>query len=128
MGLNIERILELADHIEKVEAKRFNMARWIGTLGDTTPHLPTLVEVRHDCNTVACIGGWTDLLFAKSQSQPWVNLPGNSAEMLLGLTEDEANALFCPPNYSRSNNPYTQAEAVWTLRNLAETGEVKWRV
>src|SRR5690606_41748853 len=100
----------------------------VTTPSDTTQHIAPIDNVRPDSNTVACYGGWTDLLFAKSQSQPWVNLPGNSAEMLLGLTEDEANALFCPPNYSRSNNPYTKAEAVWTLRNLAETGEVKWRV
>lgn len=99
--LNVDNVVRLRDFIAELPAHQFDMTVW---------------AVSHDCGTVGCIGGWGCQLFSTD---------ADGIEKVLGLTEEEANALFCPPDYSHPGR-YTQAMAVETLTRLAETGEVSW--
>lgn len=65
----------------------------------------------HRCQTVACIEGWVCNLGYDGQ---------------LGLTEEQEKALFFPPGWDTGG--ITPAQAVDTLRRLAKTGRVEWRL
>lgn len=117
--MNVERILQLADFIEKLPPERFDITLWI-----YAPRcLASYEELIQDCGTCACIGGWTQILF----NAPYESTLeySHSAFELLGLTEPEAERLFCPPDFHDSSL-YPQDRVVRTLRRLAETGEILW--
>lgn len=101
--MNTERILHIADLIEKLEPQQFDMSDYIYTA---------------ECGTVACIAGWTYLTYGGCGD------PYSEARNLLGLDEDRADALFLP--YGCDWEDITPAHAAQTLRKLAETGEVDW--
>lgn len=122
MSLNIVNILTLADFIEKLPPHQFSISQWID---EDHADLP-ISQARHECGTCACIGGWADLLFSEDESVDVFS--SGDAAYKLGLEEGEGSKLFMPPGFYTTPNVYTQAEVCWTLRNLAETGEVEWRV
>lgn len=107
--MNTERILHIADLIEKLEPQQFDMNEWANS-----------------CGTVACIAGWTYLTYADEV------IPGSAgtvAAEILGLDEEVANSLFVPTDEDGLDAMYediTPAHAAQTLRKLAETGEVDW--
>lgn len=117
--MNIERILQLADFIEKLSPERFDISLWI----KAPDRFLTNQQLIHDCGTCACIGGWAQMLF----NDPYEDSISHSqhAFELLGLTELQADKLFCPPNYSEPSL-YPQDRVVRTLRRLAKTGEILW--
>ena len=123
MGLNIERLTILRDHIAQLPPSRFNMETWASTPGtDRGPFDITAGDVKHDCGTCACIGGWADALF-QPEDAPINSLPRHSTEELLGLTAEQGDELFSP---ARDWSSITQEDAVATLTRLIETGEVNW--
>lgn len=115
--MNKERVLALADAIEKAELPEgvgFNMKAFVDD----------------SCGTTCCIAGLAVLFSGKSLEELLV-LENNSASGLqdiaseyLGLTQDEALELYYPSAFSwRYIQP---SQAVRTLRNLAATGAVVW--
>ena len=119
--MRIERILELADHIEgltthrdycdmdrhhRAESKVLDMGSWLMTA----------------CGTVACIGGWTIHLWGKKDADQGESDAGR----LLGLERSRYIPLFYPDVGDRPWASITPAEAAATLRHLAKTGEVRW--
>lgn len=118
--MNRENIQKVRDHIAKLPAKRFQMSEWIARRGYAES--PTLDEVRHDCGTCACIGGWTLALLSAKRAD---HFSEDRAADLLGLTEDEAAELFRPEGWS-APGLYTRPHAVRVLDHLLATGEVDW--
>lgn len=112
--MNVERIRELADVIEK------------------QPHAPSFGREgfcmdtwQHPCGTPACIGGWAAFASGKSLIH---GLIWNDAQDHLGLSDDQSGDLFYPNNYEGEWSDITPAHAAAVLRNLAETGQVDWSV
>lgn len=65
------------------EPRRMRMQSWGGEIGNAYWMAP---DMRPACNTVGCIGGWTNVLRR-----------GPSAESVLGLTSEQADELFFGP-------------------------------
>ena len=118
-NMNVERINQLADHLERdVREVNFSMLNyWF--VNPTTEY----------CGTPACVAGHTVALFGGSL---WYknNVPRRSdsdnrtfkfAAELLGLDEGRAQQLFCPDAMG-----IAKSTAVSTLRGLAENGRVHW--
>jgi hypothetical protein len=109
--MNTERILHIADLIEKLEPQQFDMSDYV---------------TENECGTVACIAGWTYLTYGDLGGS---GNPHESAENHFGLDEDRADSLFTPRSKDGLNASYddiTPAHAAQTLRKLAATGEVDW--
>lgn len=125
--MNVERITQLADFIEKLPPKRFEISTWASPVDDHSKSLKTVGELKHNCGTCACIGGWAEALFNPDDHA--FNMSGDSAllienaRQLLDLDDETADALFMP---SASWDQVTREMAAATLRNLALTGEVVW--
>lgn len=109
--MNKDNILKVADAIEQhsIPDLGFNMGWWnehVGGQNDMSGH---------DCDTCACIGGWTEAV-----------LRSHDATESLGITPGDARSLF----YPQVTHAWvaTPAVAVAVLRHLAETGEVDWSV
>jgi hypothetical protein len=113
--MNKERILALADLVE----------RQPHAIEDQPESGFAMCSLIHECGTPSCIAGWA----------AWESLgrPGiiediedviDLASQYLDLGFDKYRHLFYPSNYS--GNKYTPAHAAFTLRLLAETGEVDW--
>lgn len=111
--MNTERILHIADLIEKLEPQQFDMSDYV---------------TENECGAVACIAGWTYLTYGPGEYSAEVHL---SAAEHLGLNRNQADELFIP-DYSNLFDSLTDwdsitpAHAAQTLRKLAETGEVDW--
>ncbi len=111
-----KRCLELARIIrEGLEGVKFDMC-W--------------VQARLACGTSGCIAGYA---IAKYLPEIWAGEHANSrhAEKLLGLTTDEATALFFPDFRNLPGgidlDEITPAMAADTLTRFALTGKVVWK-
>jgi hypothetical protein len=119
--MKTERILALADHIEKVGDEHFNMSAFSNRGGAPTA-----------CGSTACVAGWVIHigLQAGEITRATLDSAGDKARGWLGIDEDQASALFYPEGYSDNRDawgkPYTAARAGAVLRHLAETDEVDW--
>jgi hypothetical protein len=82
-----------------------------------------------DCGSVACIAGWTELMF-KEPKCPF-HSTHRKAAYILELTEDEAGLLFCP-SYEVLSGGYRESiplsHAVAVLEHAAETGIIDWSI
>lgn len=110
--MNVERILALADLIEKQphaghsDESGFRMSRFT-----------------HLCGTPACIAGWAEWSRdGENSDKPWVTF--RSGMNYLEITVAQASALFEPTHMVWPD--ITPAQAATTLRKLAETGKVDW--
>jgi len=115
--MNTERILELADRIEKLPhhslnnefkdgpLSYFNMGSW-------------------HCGSVACIGGWTTYLYG----DPAIDGAVGQVAELLGISEMEAIYLCYPDECDKIYARITPEDAAKVLRHLAKTGDVRWSV
>ena len=117
--MNRERILELADHIEKLEHYPHPL------LPNKSPDYFSMDTWQFDCGAPACLAGHACHL--------WGGRPGNIADHArdaLDLDRSTAAELFAPaPGYREYSDFYlsiTPAMAATVLRNLALTGEVVW--
>jgi len=122
--MNIERLTVLRDVIINLPDGRFNMNTWVGFIeGDDDEDPLTASQIRHDCGTCACIGGWADALFREPDDRPMDHTVTATGE-LLGLTSDQSFELFTPKGVVWPD--VTQEKAAEVLTRLIETGEVKW--
>lgn len=122
--MNKERILRLADAVEKheIDDLGFNMSDWV-IPGDKVKDLSG-----HKCSTTACLAGWAVALSKEGKAQSVIDLDDDprysffdAGQDWLGITEKQANVMFYAPfDFA------TVTEAVWMLRNFAETGQVVW--
>lgn len=118
--MNTERILALADHIEKLP--HYN------DVSVNVPHF-SMTRYFNECGTPSCIAGHAVNMFTdkKSDELP-ASLVFEVAAEALELDWDIADKLFTPN--VRDAGKYwpmiAPKEAAHTLRHLASTGEVKW--
>lgn len=122
--MNVENLRIVRDTIALLPPERFNMATWGGLQTNIYAQLVDQFQLKHDCGTCGCIGGWAQALLSK-KGEPEEFEPRD----LLGLTSDEAEELFYPrlPN-DRLWNSVTIPEAVKVLDHLIETGKVDWSI
>jgi hypothetical protein len=110
--MNTENILKLADHLDKLHPEKFDPVCWV--YEDPV------------CGTVACIAGWASVLFPEFNVDcEGVYGPAEvdyfvSGRRALGLSDEDAMDLFYGPTHT------SPCEAATALKQLAETGEVKW--
>ena len=145
--MNTERINQLADDLDKVQAvnpKGFNMSTWGYGMIASLCNLPDYNSVSFQaialddridyCGTAGCIAGWTTLLHGETYhaEQPMV-----FARRYLELDEEMAPYLFMPneheddasDDYNAGRVIYAQINAgmaAKVLRHLAATGDVDW--
>lgn len=147
--MNVERLLYLADWLaagapHKGKVKGFNISVGVQATSGDTPA----------CGTVCCIAGaatqffndeegylvdqaFSEIRYGDTGEAPWDEV-FEEAQELLGLTHDQATALFVPVGTDRPgsiygyggdwddfNDPFLAAKVV---RNLAATGEVNWDI
>jgi hypothetical protein len=130
--MNKEAILRVADAIENAELAKdgigFNMASFYIGLETNGARLED--KSGHNCGTIGCIAGWTCILNGASKrdmKNPMFNCD-YIARDLLGLDFATADTLFYADTSPYELEDIPSAQAVRTLRHLAETGEVSWEV
>ena len=108
--MNKENILELAEHIERLDPEEYDQR-----------------VLAHDCGTPACIAGHAAYLLSGMSLYPSTGII--EAKAWLGLSSIEADCLFdsMPFGAEPGISAPTPQDAAATLRHLAETGEVDWR-
>lgn len=97
--MNKERMLVVADAIEKEEIAKFDMSHFVE---------------EHDCGTSACIGGFAILLFPQFDVEDMCSL--YRATEIFELTENEGYMLFLDSMELFSE----RTQATEWLRDLAE--------
>ena len=132
MGLNIERLTILRDHIAALDPSRFNMAVWSQSDLDALS-TATLYQMQHNCGTAACIGGWAETLFVAKEPTDFIGAGSDTLTIeALGITAEQAEELFFPhyqlseAGLDASYSQLTQRQAVEVLDHLIETGQVDW--
>jgi hypothetical protein len=130
--MNRENILATADAIEQhlIHDLGFNMKTFGSYVDETCPDYSG-----HNCNTVACIGGWARLVEKISQGvapepRSLISMEGTdhayyTAKEFFGMTNEHAVQMF-DPNIDLSK--ITPAHAVSVLRHFAETNVVDWTI
>lgn len=123
MALNIPNIKRVRDVIAGLPDERFDMRDLYRKNGEEThPTSAGAGSLVRECNTAACIAGWTVALLAPEEARA---ADAVTAMYLLGLDERQRGALFMPPGYHQAGR-YSRAQAVAVLDHLIETGEVSW--
>lgn len=121
--MNKERVLRVADAIERAEfAPEFGFNMSYVELQRSGPLSFIPDQTGHNCGSVGCIAGWAMRL---SGEEIKYSHSFDEAREWLMLQSITAEQLFVPPGTCWHN--ITTAQAVWTLRHLAETGEVVWQ-
>ena len=142
--MNAERINQLADDLDKVQAinpNGFNLNVWgygmlrsipaFDSMENSTLSTDDRIE---QCGTAGCIAGWTALLYGELRH---AEHPSSFAHGYLALNEYEAHDLFAPTEYDEDESDdcnsnrviYAQINAgmaAKVLRHLANTGDVDW--
>lgn len=104
------RVTKLRDFLAEAPAAKFNMNVWHHQI--------------NGCDTVACIGGWTETLFDKKISGRLERVAD-----LLGMTFDQANELCYPTAIETDDNgewPISVGQAVAVLDHYLEAGWIDW--
>lgn len=111
-----DRLAFLRDFLRTVPEDNFNMSEWRGTIADAA-----VPEERQKtgavCGTVACIGGWTELVFNINRK----------AVKTLGLTEEEAERLFYPEVGQLCWDELTNEQAAQVIDYFLSTGLIDWK-
>ena len=112
--MNKENILKLAEYMETLRPEKYNQ-RYV-------EHPPG-----PRCGTPSCIAGHAAFLSGLWGYTPF---PIEEARYWLGLSSNTARPLFAPFPFVEGGLEYKPSpqDAAWTLRHLAETGEVRWQV
>ena len=131
--MNRDRILQLADHIEGLEvvttwkhARRMHLTDNPGEHHETF----TMETKAYGCGAPACMLGWANHLAGRHPGAPmeitsdWLGISDWDTLRALYIPElDHAHYAMGPTKHGH----ITAKQAAWTLRNLAETGEVVWK-
>lgn len=129
--MNRERLLRVADAIEKHEIE------WLGFNMQTFGGADDLDRSEHNCETVACIGGWAEALRRREAGEPLTARTFASrdwsvrdkAQDWLELTDGDAKKLFALGSHDFDLVEHvTPVQAVTVLRHAAKTGEIDWSV
>ena len=120
--MNVERIIELANHIEALDhapklcwvesSEKFDMSKW-----------------NYECGSPACMAGHALWLLDKHLKNRNHRTVEAAAAELLELDEDDAEALFTPVERYMGIWQLSEIEpktAAAVLRNFAKTGNVEW--
>lgn len=138
--MNIDRIRELAAFLRTPEvAEHFNMSGYLFRRDPLEPVIglePVNIDIDsndpalegreaflNECGTMACIAGWTTVLWGGGKVG-WRGAYDFAADD--DLSYFEAEKLFTPAYHCNSRT--TPAQAADALDNLATTGRVMWRV
>lgn len=113
-------------------APRTNSVELLQHIFDLTPDgaEPTpaiIMRAAQDCGTIACLAGWTVMLFGSVAGLK--ALAGHLsvyAAQLLGLSDREEIRLFLPATKGVAWRDITPADAADTVRRFATTGQVDW--
>lgn len=115
MPINRENMQKVRDLIAALPRRKFCMSHWAASKQPHGVFAP--VEFTKSgspkCNTVACIGGWTQLAIDGSGQCPDERV----AAQLLGLSYEQAQKLFYTP-YGLGMSSVTNAEAVMVLDDM----------
>ena len=125
--MNKERVLKLADDLEADEKFVFDMGSFVDKLDDPAwyaKYAPAENIPENHCGTACCIAGYVSLVYVDPLTKSWVM--AEVAQTYLGLTGEQASELFEVESDDVDLTDITRTQAVATLRNLAETGEVNW--
>ena len=141
--MNKERVLILADHIEKLTSGSYFQGKYFYMTEFGEPEVKFDEEkFEYACGTPACIAGHAIALFANQEQLKALHDASHEindgfqdaqgiAEEVLDIQQDSgiASKLFCAVPMSKQGiqlySPTTK-QAAATLRKLAETGEVFW--
>lgn len=99
--MNKERLLELADIIEKAPPEEFDMQDW--------------------CGTACCIAGWAVKVYSLDASRGVRKVAGD----VLWLSKKQSEELFTPDLVSGYDN-VKNIDAANVLRKAAISGRIKW--
>lgn len=119
--MNKERILAVADKIEKLPHKRDD-----NILSHENVESFSMISYTTNCGSPQCIAGWVNHLYGKFPPEEMAKCDFDhlhKAAELLDINEQQAWELFHPNGTWRF---ITQTQAAQTLRDLAETGSVIW--
>ena len=147
--LNTDRLEQLADHLEAVGDEHFHMGIWVEddprSYHYLYPNTGDLVADIRQCGTRACLAGHAAMLFRPPDDSDIPDFYDDDDEDLnsgvkdearvwLGLTMEQADALFVPTAGGDLRDAVhcrladlTVEDAAWTLRHLADTGQVVWK-
>lgn len=128
MTVNVKNIIRVAEVLEGKRPKprknlHFSMSLWADKASQAIPLYGWNGKfAEHTCGTVACIGGWTNIIFRSENDST------AAAAEKLGLDADTAHALFF--EYSKGGGSYAipPKRAAKVLRHLAKTGKVDWTI
>lgn len=132
--MNTENILKLAAFLEALPPENFDMNYWFFDHGtrsqlragqgrfDREVFSP---EAAVGCGICACIGGWTEIVFPRSDGVEHLTAVREALDLKLGQT-----SALCYPDFRPENGPAKAApdRAARVLRHLAATGEVDWSI
>ena len=142
--MNVERINQLADDLDKVQAvnaSQFNMSNWgyamfEGISAFDSMESPTIStdDLIRQCGSAGCLAGWTALLYGQPLN---ANNPQVFASQYLELNEVVTDELFTPKEHNEDEDDdanfgsliygdITAGRAAKVLRHLAATGDVDW--
>ena len=141
IGLNVDRLRELADFIGALPTGQFDMDHWgNNTAIEAVQHIYEHGTVA--CDTPACIGGWAAVLYGGDAIEDIVGTLGgvyglqDIAAAALGLTGTSIRSLAGP--HTLGDDLFapgvvqlatvTQHDAARVLRHLADTGRVDWSI
>ena len=113
--MNKENVLKLAEYMKALPDNEYDQRYY-----SHPTHTPGV-----DCGSPSCVAGHAAFISGrwKSPMEGSFAIAGD----WLGINWIEAKSLFSPKPYGEGDwNPKPQ-DAAWTLRHLAETGNVVWR-
>ena len=139
MTLNIENIKILSAKLKSLSTDAgadkntlgFNMLSWHHKINKNEDSIIDTSSLK--CDTVCCIGGWTNVLFSgvpiETLGLVVDHYDPTEAELALGVGARAGQELFYPSFIDNTNisNKVTPAIAAEVLDNLIETGEVDWK-
>jgi len=129
--MNKERLLALAEHLEKVPHHDLSSDMWSRFPPINFDEVPTTFNMnkwfeKRGCGTVACIAGHAFALWKPSLSPDQAQLMDhpeayvyNMGKEILGLTEREADHLFLGYWTNKPTHAITPQEAAARLREMA---------
>lgn len=144
MALNVENIRKVRDVLDGIseKTKSFNMRVFVGKEVPSgtyigTDFLTTGTLKEGDCQTCACIAGWTASVLLPPETVLEYDYIEKEAERLLGLSYSQSRELFIPSETTPTDpnwDPFsaTPKQAAKVLDHLIKTyeetgeGEVVW--
>jgi hypothetical protein len=107
--MNTERMLELAEFLEKLPEKQFDMEIWVNDLTRKfSPYFQDEYDYKN-CNTVCCIAGWTVGLF----NETGFVKPNNKRDYTEETIVQEATRLLDLTRGQAVNLFYTNGDTYW---------------